>query len=588
MTEDVPPRGRASHSLAVYHVPDNIVTTLPNGLTDFSIPSQSSTCKTRTSTTGNDQHNSAAVHHPPPPLTPSAERTVPRPVTRRVMYDPVRDSVTSSSPAASPSHTALAVEHTIPQDTKWKSVYPEISVLSSALPVSLDVRHPPRNEDGSLIRARIIRRFPPHHYDSLATADQGPQLQSPYHARSLDARRVDSLSAVYMTPADTELGTVQGPHREYAISRSSRTTSGSTSSKRRYAALEDQVDDRSSKPFSRNVNESIYADIKGKGKATSSQSPAFRLDNLLGPATPESPRARPAGSDASSDRSPSESRTVERPAAETTYTFTGKLPPPPYTGQSGAPPLSDPLIGAMGISVSLDAGFSRFAVPDEFERKIISTPGPITNDALRSTIPSSSHSLSSGPNAKHARKHTNQQRRKARGLFPQDNVPLAYVASVKFAACIDYCTSISTTTTKQSRYRPSGDRQPVACGYKDPTTGVQCDEPFNRSVELRRHVRAVHVPAEALAVTMGQLSRSQANLLPADWKPGDGGVLRPKCVCGKEFSRLDALRRHWTGVNAEVKDGKCISCPSSISKKKDHTAFEQQGAESTFGAPVYS
>lgn len=132
-----------------------------------------------------------------------------------------------------------------------------------------------------------------------------------------------------------------------------------------------------------------------------------------------------------------------------------------------------------------------------------------------------------------------------------------------------YCLlRISTSTSKQSRYRPSGDRQPVACGYKDPITQIQCDEPFNRSVELRRHVRAVHVPAEALAVTMGQLSRSQATLLPADWKPGDGDVLRPKCLCGKEFSRLDALRRHWTGVQAEVKDGKCISCPSSLGKKK--------------------
>lgn len=128
--------------------------------------------------------------------------------------------------------------------------------------------------------------------------------------------------------------------------------------------------------------------------------------------------------------------------------------------------------------------------------------------------------------------------------------------------------SISSNTSKQTRHRPSGDRQPVACGYKDPITQIQCDEPFNRPVELRRHVRAVHVPAEALAVTMGQLSRSQATLLPHDWKPGNDDVLRPACKCGKVFSRLDALRRHWTSVQAVVQDGKCISCPTSLGKKK--------------------
>ncbi|CAE6374271.1 unnamed protein product [Rhizoctonia solani] len=570
MTEDVPPRGRASHSLAVYHVPDNTLLTPPEGLPGFPTPTQSHTFKARSSTKGRDQHYPAPTHHPQPPLTPSVEGLVATPVTRRMMYDPVRDSVTSSSPAASPSHTASVTEQLATEYIKSKPAYPEISVLSGVLPVSaLDVRHSPRNEDDSLIRDRIIRGFPSRCYNSLVTADQGPQLEHPNFAQPLETHRIDGPSAVYRTPADTELGTVQGPHKEYATFRR---TDASTSNKRRYVALEDRVDDRSSKPFSRNAGESMYADIKGKGKAAVSQSPAFRLDNLLGPATPESPRARPSGSDSSSEHCPSESRTVERPGAETTYTFTGKLPPPPYTGQSGIPPLSDPLIGAMGISVSLDADFSRFAIPDEFERKVISTSGPITNDALRNTIPSSSHSLSTNPNTKHARKHTNPQRRKARGLFSQDSVPLA----------------ISTTTTKQSRYRPSGDRQPVACGYKDPITGVQCDEPFNRSVELRRHVKAVHVPAEALAVTMGQLGRSQATLLPADWKPGDGDVLRPKCLCGKEFSRLDALRRHWTGVSAEVKDGKCISCPSSISKKKDHTGFEQQGTESTFRTPAYS
>ncbi|CAE6460879.1 unnamed protein product [Rhizoctonia solani] len=685
MTEDVPPRGRASHSLAVYHVPD--ISPPLEGLR-----AQSSTFTTRNSTVAQDRPALASIYPSHPPTTLLVEESIAKPVARRVMYDPVRDSVTSS-PAASPSHTTTTVGQPTPQDGKSKFVYPEISV--SPVP-SLNVRYPPRSEDHSvsgfsqrlaiansrprslsaessschiftiskLIRARIIREYSPHHYgDSLTTADQG-QLQYAHYARPLETRRTDGSSAVYRTPADTELGGVlQGPHKKYALLSSSRTTSGSTSNKRPYAALEDNVEDRPSRSFSRDINESIYADLKGKRKETVSQSPAFRLDNLLGPATPESPQEQPVGSDGGSERSSSETGAIEESPAETPYVFTGKLPPPPFTGHSSAPSSSYPSISVMGISVSPapsssypsisvmgisvspDVDLGRFAVPDDFERAVISTQGPITNamrstmpsashssdlgrfavpddferavistqgpitNAMRSTMPSASHSSSNDPGAKLARKHT-AQRRKARGLFPQDNVPLA----------------ISTTTTKQSRYRPSGDRQPVACGYKDPITGVQCDEPFNRSVELRRHVRyrpsgdrqpvacgykdpitgvqcdepfnrsvelrrhvrAVHVPAEALAVTVGQLSRSQATLLPVDWKPGDGGVLRPKCVCGKEFSRLDALRRHWTGVNAEVKDGKCISCPSSIGKKKDNAVYEQQGTEGTYGAPVYS
>ncbi|KAG8715970.1 hypothetical protein FRC11_012115 [Ceratobasidium sp. 423] len=565
MAEDVPPRGRASHSLAIYHVPDNSLAPL-EGLT-----AQSPTCTTRDLAVTQDQPGLASTYPSHSSPTSPVEESVAKPVTRRVMYDPVRDSVTSSSPAASPSHTVSTVGHPTPDDGKPKHVYPDISVsLPPLLDPSIDVRHPPRNEDNSLIRARIIRGFSRYPYDSLATADQGSQLQYAHYARPLETHRTDGSSAVHRIPADTELGpVVQGPHKKYALPRSSRVGSSSTSSKRRYTALEGNVEERSNKPFSR--SESVYADTKGKGKATVSQSPAFRLDNLLGPATPESPRAQSTGSDAGSEHPPSETQAIERPTAETPYVFTGKLPPPPFTGHSGTPSSSYTSGSIMGISVSSDVDLGRFAAPDAFERAVIAAKGPITN-AMRSTMPSPSHPTSDDPNAKLARKHTTTQRRKARGLFPQDNVPLA----------------ISTTTTKQSRYRPSGDRQPVACGYKDPMTGIQCDEPFNRSVELRRHVRAVHVPAEALAVTMGQLGRSQATLLPADWKPGDGDVLRPKCVCGKEFSRMDALRRHWTGVNAEVKDGKCISCPSSISKRKDHAVFEQQGTESTYGAPVYS
>ncbi|KAF8605820.1 hypothetical protein BDV93DRAFT_29606 [Ceratobasidium sp. AG-I] len=192
---------------------------------------------------------------------------------------------------------------------------------------------------------------------------------------------------------------------------------------------------------------------------------------------------------------------------------------------------------------ALDLG--RFAEADDFEQKVAAVGDSASLAGISFAGPST--------NTKRPRKHApDSQRRKARGLFPNDNVPLA----------------ISSSTSKQTRHRPSGDRQPVACGYKDPITQVQCDEPFNRPVELRRHVRAVHVPAEALAVTVGQLSRSQATLLPHDWKPGNDDVLRPACKCGKVFSRLDALRRHWTSVQAEVKDGKCISCPTSLGKKK--------------------
>ncbi|KAL5633389.1 hypothetical protein ACGC1H_003775 [Rhizoctonia solani] len=564
MTEDVPPRGRASHSLAVYHVPDTSLAP-SEGLI-----APSSTCTTRNSAVSPDRVSSASFypyHHP----TSSGEGSTAKPVTRRVMYDPVRDSVTSSSPGASPSHTAPSVGQPTPEGNKPKFAYPDISVtLTPLFDPAVDVRHSPRSEDDSLIRAQIIRRYPQHPYDSLAAAGQGSQFQYAQYPRPLKTHRTDGSSAVYRTPADTELGTVlQGPHNKYALSSSSRTTVSSTSNKRRYAALEDISEDRPSKASLRDVNESVYAGTKGKGKAVASQSPAFRLDNLLGPAAPGSPQTQPVGSDGRSERSPSETRNTDRSTTEAPYVFTGRLPPPPYTGHSGAPSSSYPAISVMGISVSSDVDLGRFAVPDDFERAVISAQGPITN-AMQSSMPSASHASSSDSNVKLARKHITTQRRKARGLFPQDNMPLA----------------ISTTTTKQSRYRPSGDRQPVACGYKDPTTGVQCDEPFNRSVELRRHVRAVHVPAEALAVTVGQLSRSQATLLPADWKPGDGDVLRPKCVCGKEFSRLDALRRHWTGVNAEVKDGKCISCPSSIGRKKDHAVYE--GTDSTFGAPVYS
>ncbi|KDN47066.1 hypothetical protein RSAG8_03843, partial [Rhizoctonia solani AG-8 WAC10335] len=252
----------------------------------------------------------------------------------------------SSSPAASPSHTASAVRQPTPENNKPKPVYPEISVsLTPLFGPAVDMRHSPRSEDDSLIRTGIIRGYPQHPYDSLTTADQGSQSQ---YARPRQTHRTNGSSAVYRAPTDTELGAVlQGPHKKHALSSSSRTTSDSMSNKRRHAALGHSAGDRPSKSFSRDVNGSVYADIKGKGKATVSQSPAFRLDNLLGPATPESTRAQSAGSDGSSQRSPSETRTTERSTAETPYVFTGRLPPPPYTGHSGAPSSSYPSISVM-------------------------------------------------------------------------------------------------------------------------------------------------------------------------------------------------------------------------------------------------
>ncbi|KAG8770918.1 hypothetical protein FRC12_003971 [Ceratobasidium sp. 428] len=286
--------------------------------------------------------------------------------------------------------------------------------------------------------------------------------------------------------------------------------------------------------------------------SSQSQSPAFRLDTLL-ESSPVEPARPPAHSSpaiggyeqSSYDPPPSETRAPSMPVPSMPV-FGGFLPPTPFLGSSAVGPTHTG-IASLGISVGkVDLG--QFADADDFEKDIIAGSSSSLSNAH-----ASSSRLPEIPGSKPARKLApSAPRRKSRGLFPHDDVPLV----------------ISSSTTKQSRYRPSGDRQPVACGYKDPITQVQCDEPFNRPVELRRHVRAVHVPAEALAVTMGQLSRSQAKLLPNDWKPGDGDVLRPTCVCGKVFSRLDALRRHWTGVNAKVVDGKCIECPSSLAKKK--------------------
>ncbi|KAG9128544.1 hypothetical protein FRC07_003433 [Ceratobasidium sp. 392] len=332
-----------------------------------------------------------------------------------------------------------------------------------------------------------------------------------------------------------------------------------SSSKRSHAQVDGTTDRRRSPPYSSSTHLPPYLEIKGKRKMMSSQSPAFRLDNLLESSPVDAPRPAARESPAISgyelppyDPPPPESAHVRAPSMPV---FGGKLPPTPFTGSSTLSTTAHTGIASLGISVSGDLNLGGFAVADDFERDLFGSAGISGLGASSSQSDSFAgpSRLPAVPGSKPARKlPPTAPRRKSRGVFPHDDVPLV----------------ISSSTTKQSRYRPSGDRQPVACGYKDPITQVQCDEPFNRPVELRRHVRAVHVPAEALAVTMGQLSRSQATLLPNDWKPGDGDVLRPTCVCGKVFSRLDALRRHWTGVNAKVADGKCIECPSSLAKKK--------------------
>ncbi|KAB5594493.1 C2H2-type zinc-finger protein [Ceratobasidium theobromae] len=561
MPDDVAPRGWVSH-IHSYHEPTSPRTATPEG----AFIAKSRIYSVQNSAADSKRPRLCSPNHTSSPPVPIAEVPIEKPTARRLMYDPVRDSV-ASSPAASP-HAAPASGPLKAEGRNLTTARLEEDIsCAGAGRTTPDARCASDNEDGDLlIRTRIIRGFPQH--QSQDRADLGivgqPQLRQA-HSILLDGSRAVS---VHVSHVHTEID-AGGQELKYSTSKTFSKIGGLSGSKRSCTEMEDDVDHRYRKAMSREVNG--YAFVASKGKPVLSQSPAFRLDNLL-EHTQDSDKLPATTNDNGRANSPSESHANEHSSGEPSYVFTGKLPPPPFTGHSAGAPTAHTSIGDLGITVSKDLNLGRFAVPDDFERAILATAGPITN-AVQSTLPSSSRSSETKSNVKRARKHTStSQRRKTRGVFPQDNVPLA----------------ISTSTTKQSRYRPSGDRQPVACGYKDPITQIQCDEPFNRSVELRRHVRAVHVPAEALAVTMGQLSRSQATLLPADWKPGDGDVLRPKCLCGKEFSRLDALRRHWTGVQAEVKDGKCISCPSSLSKKKDHPALEQQGAESTYGTPLYS
>ncbi|KAG9091404.1 hypothetical protein FRC06_000582 [Ceratobasidium sp. 370] len=392
-------------------------------------------------------------------------------------------------------------------------------------------------------------------YDPTTTDVLAEQTREASTSASAEERDVPHLPPI--SPPDQVGAVVQELRQKYPRARSTWEQEHRSSGKRTHAQV-DGTTDRRSPPYL--GHPAAYLETQGKRKMMSSQSPAFRLDNLLesSPVELSRPAARSSPAIGGYDLPSYDPPTAEpAPArAPSIPVFTGRLPPTPFTGSSSLGSATHTSIADLGISVPKDLNLGAFAVPDDFEREIFaqpSAPSLSSSSSQSSSFASSSRLPGPAPGSKPPRKlAATAPRRKSRGLFPHDDVPLV----------------ISSSTTKQSRYRPSGDRQPVACGYKDPITQVQCDEPFNRPVELRRHVRAVHVPAEALAVTMGQLSRSQATLLPNDWKPGDGDVLRPTCVCGKVFSRLDALRRHWTGVNAKVVDGKCIECPSSLAKKK--------------------
>lgn len=137
-------------------------------------------------------------------------------------------------------------------------------------------------------------------------------------------------------------------------------------------------------------------------------------------------------------------------------------------------------------------------MPDDFERAILATAGPITN-AVQSTLPSSSRSSETKSNVKRARKHTStSQRRKTRGVFPQDNVPLAYVP-----VCL--VLALWLTTTPGFLPQPQNNRATVLletdnllpAGTKTPllrfsvmnhlTDQWNCDDMFGRYTFQLRH-----------------------------------------------------------------------------------------------------
>jgi hypothetical protein len=121
----------------------------------------------------------------------------------------------------------------------------------------------------------------------------------------------------------------------------------SRSSKRAHAEVDGTTDRRSP---SYSVPASVYMDIKGKRKMVTSQSPAFRLDNLLESSPVED--SRPGASSSTAGN------TLEPPTSEPRYAraplpvFTGKLPPTPFTGSSALGPAPHISIAGLGITVS--------------------------------------------------------------------------------------------------------------------------------------------------------------------------------------------------------------------------------------------
>ncbi|QRV88704.1 C2H2 zinc finger [Ceratobasidium sp. AG-Ba] len=548
MLDDASPRGWSFHeSFAAYHEPAS--TRIPLHEDVFTVrtsrPSRPSAAAAASARL--DRISPPALRHPPaPPPAGSAP-------ARRAMYDPVRDSA-CSRPSNSPAHARPAADSPRPQyASEDEDRKPSLACQTCSVPhdgdcIPTGLWLPSRVYEGEQDRTLIVRK-------PARTA----YARRPFTAEELEALRLPPIS----TPQH-QAG-IAAPELRPKLPRGRHPWEHDRRSNKRAVAEVESPQDRRSPPCTDSVQPSPYLDIKGKRKMMSLQSPAFRLDNLLEPSPLEAsqPPALPSPAIGGSHEPLSEPVYTRAPSMPV---FAGKLPPTPFTGSSALGSATHTSIGdlSLGITVSKDVNLDAFAVPDDFERDALTSAGvPSSNPASfqPGSFASSSRLPAPAPNAKPPRKlHATSQRRKSRGLFPHDDVPLV----------------ISSSTTKQSRYRPSGDRQPVACGYKDPITQVQCDEPFNRPVELRRHVRAVHVPAEALAVTMGQLSRSQATLLPNDWKPGDGDVLRPTCTLDR--------------VNAKVVDGKCVECPSSLAKKKDRYGSDQvleQGSESIYGTPGY-